>query len=131
MKVSTPLKIFVVDDDATIAEMLRDRITQTSTYTVSVFSTGEDCIKHVAEKPDVIILDYFLNSKNLDASNGMEVLKAIKKIHPEIHVIFLSAQERYGVAMQTIQKGAEYYIIKDKGAFDKIDKILEGIAADL
>lgn len=131
MKVSSPLKIFIVDDDVMMAEMLRDKISDNTTHTVLLFHTGEECIKHVGEKPDVIILDYFLNSKNLDASNGMEVLKAIKKAHPEIHVIFLSSQERYGVAMQVLQKGAEYYIIKDKGAFEKIEKILQGIASDL
>ena len=57
----------------------------------------------------------------------MEILKAIKKYNPNIHVIFLSGQERYGVAMQTLQKGAEYYVIKDNEAFGKIEKILSGI----
>lgn len=131
MKVSSPLKIFIVDDDVMVAEMLRDQITHNTTHSVTLFHTGEECIKHVNEKPDVIILDYYLNSENLNASNGMEVLKAIKKVHPEIHVIFLSSQERYGVAMQILQKGAEYYIIKDKEAFGKIEKILQGIAADI
>ncbi|KXK46033.1 MAG: response regulator receiver protein [Bacteroidetes bacterium OLB10] len=79
MKVSSPLNIFIVDDDVMMAEMLRDQITHNTTHSVSLFHTGEECIKHVIEKPDVIILDYYLNSKNLDASNGMEVLKAIKK----------------------------------------------------
>lgn len=125
--ITTPLKIFIVDDDNMMLEMLRDRIGQHSSYTVLAFSTGEDCLKHVAENPDVIILDYYLNSKNPDASNGMEILKAIKKYNPNIHVIFLSGQERYGVAMQTLQKGAEYYVIKDNEAFGKIEKILSGI----
>lgn len=95
--ITTPLKIFIVDDDNMMLEMLRDRIGQHASNTVLTFSTGEDCLKHVAENPDVIILDYYLNSKNPDASNGMEILKAIKKYNPNIHVIFLSGQERYGV----------------------------------
>ncbi len=97
--------------------MFRDQITHNTTHSVTLFHTREECIKHVNEKPDVIILDYYLNSENLNASNGMEVLKAIEKVHSETHVIFLSSQERYGVAMQILQKGAEYYIIKDMEAF--------------
>ncbi len=127
MKINTPLRIFIVDDDMLTAETLKDYITRETKHTVFVYATGEECIKHVSEKPDVIILDYYLNSKEKDAANGMEILKAIKKYHPEIHVIFLSGQERYGVAMQTIQKGAEHYVVKDKEAYAKIDVILQGI----
>jgi DNA-binding NarL/FixJ family response regulator len=129
MHISSPLRVFIVDDDPMMQEMLRDHISKNASFKVSAFSTGEECLKHVNENPDVIILDYYLNSKNLDAANGIEVLKAIKKYHPEIHVIFLSGQGRYGVAMQTIQRGAEHYVIKDDDAFAKIDKILSDIAS--
>ena len=50
----------------------------------------------------------------------MEILQAIKKESPGTHVIMLSSQERYGVAMQTLIKGAEQYVIKDESAFEKI-----------
>ena len=39
----------------------------------------------------------------------------------------LSSQERYVVAMQTIQKGAEQYLIKDKDAFEKIAAIVNSL----
>ncbi len=76
------------------------------------------------EKPDVVILDYFLNSKSKDAVNGMEILHTIKKHYPGIHVIMLSGQEHYGLAMQTIQQGADQYIIKDKDAFEQISDLI-------
>jgi DNA-binding NarL/FixJ family response regulator len=77
-------------------------------------------MKYLSEEPDVIVLDYYLNTVQKDAANGMEVLEAIKKHYPRVHIIMLSSQERYGVAMETIQKGAEQYVIKDEDAFEKI-----------
>ncbi len=120
-------KVFVVDDDAFQTEALKDYITRKTPHQVFTFNTGEECLKHAGEKPDVIILDYYLNTNQKDAANGMEVLKSLKKYYPDIHVVMLSSQERYAVAMQTIQKGAEHYVVKDEQSFDKIISILEGI----
>ena len=120
--------IFVVDDDKLMSTALQDYLTRKIPHHVTVFSTGEECLKHLSEKPDVIILDYYLDSVSKDAANGMEILQAIKKLAPQTSVIMLSSQERYGVAMQTLQKGAEQYVIKDEHAFEKIADMVDGIS---
>ena len=120
-------KIFIVDDDPFMQESLKDYLTRDVPHSISVFNTGEECLKHLADKPDVIILDFHLDSQSKDAASGMEILKTIKKHYPNIPVIMLSSQERYAVAMQTIQKGAEQYVIKDKNAFEKIASMVREI----
>ncbi len=117
-------KIFIVDDDTMLTEALEDILTRKIPHKVTSFHTGEECLKHLSEAPDVIILDYYLNTVLKDAANGMEILKTIKKMYPRIHIIMLSSQERYAVAMQTIQKGAEQYVIKDESAFEKIGNMI-------
>lgn len=84
--------------------------------------------KKLAETPDVIILDYYLNTVQKDAANGIEILQAIRKHYPNIRVIMLSSQERYSIAMKTIQKGAEQYVIKDENAFEKIAQIIDAMS---
>ncbi len=125
MKFGKAKRIFVVDDDAFMRESLKDYLTRDVAHQISVFSTGEECLKHIVEKPDIVILDYFLNSQSKEAATGMEILQAIKKHYPKIPVIMLSSQERYAVAMQTIQKGAEQYVVKDKTAFEKIASMVQ------
>ncbi|MFI5220147.1 MAG: response regulator [Bacteroidia bacterium] len=120
MKLGTPKKIFIVDDDSMLTEAFQDYLTRTIPHQITVFNTGEECLKRISENPDIIILDYYLNSIQKDAADGMQILKTIKKQYPHIHIIMLSAQEHYGVAMQSIQKGAEQYVIKDEKAFEKI-----------
>ena len=73
------------------------------------------------------MLDYYLNTVSKDAANGMEILKEIKKFDPAIHVILLSSQENYRIALQTIQKGAEQYVVKDKDAFEKVSGMINGL----
>jgi len=120
MEIGKVKKIFIVDDEAMLIEALKDWLTRKVPHQVTTFITGEECLDHLSEKPDVVILDYYLNSVSKDAANGIEILKAIKKYDPDIHVIILSSQEHYGIAVQTIQKGAEQYVIKDENAFTKI-----------
>lgn len=76
--------------------------------------------------PVVVILDYYLNTVQRDAAYGMEILKSIRKSNPNTHIIMLSGQNHYGVAMQTIQKGAEQYVMKDANAFAKVAELIAG-----
>jgi len=113
-------KIFVVDDDEMLSTALEDYLKRKTLHEVMLFNTGEDCLKHLKDEPDIIVLDYNLNSVYKDAANGIQILEAIKKLDAHIKVIMLSSQEAYGTALQTISKGATEYIIKDEDAFEKI-----------
>lgn len=120
MKLGEPKKIFIVDDDEMLTVALSDYLTRNVNHDISVFHTGEELLKHIFEKPDVIILDFYLNTVNKDAANGLEILEAIKDHIQDTRVIMLSSQDSYVTATKTIQKGALQYIIKDENAFEKI-----------
>ena len=116
--------IFIVDDNEMFNSMLNVHLSENPAFQVSSFGIGEECLKNLFQNPDVIILDYNLNDIFKEAANGLEILEEIKKHDNPVHVIMLSSQKRYGVAAQTISKGAEQYVIKDDDAFKNIDKIL-------
>lgn len=124
MKKKLVKKIFVVDDSEFESNILQDYILTNSMHNVCVFGTGEDCIRALADEPDVIILDYTLNSVHPNAADGGQILHTIKKIAPEIHVVMLSSQDDYGIAIQTVMKGADTYIVKDTDAFEKIVRVI-------
>lgn len=121
-------KIFVVDDDEMLRTLVKDYLSGNPKYQVRTFPTGEDCLHHLGEKPDVVILDYYLNSIVQDARTGMQILQEIKKIDSSIKVIMLSSLDQYGKALQTISGGAMEYVVKDEQAFNRIGKILESIS---
>ncbi|MBL7691923.1 MAG: response regulator [Flavipsychrobacter sp.] len=113
-------KIFIVDDDDMMAMALEDHLTRNTLHEIHVFTTGEECIRNLRMQPDVIILDYNLNSVQKEAANGMAILDAIKKLNRDIPVVLFSSQDAYSVALQSINKGATQYVIKDEKAFDNI-----------
>jgi two-component system, OmpR family, response regulator len=120
-------KIFIIDDDPMLREALNDYLTRKIAHQVRLFNTGEECFEFMSENPDVVILDYYLNTISKDAANGLQILEQLKKYYPGVHVIMLSSQEKYGIAMQTIQKGAEHYVVKDEHSFEKIAAIINEI----
>ncbi len=123
-----PKKIFVVDDDELFANMLKDHLAKNPMHTVTAFNTGEDCVKELLHNhPDIIVLDFFLNSEFKDALNGLQILDVIRKLDKDVHVIMLSSQERYGVALQTIAHGAERYVIKGPDAFKEVDAVIDAL----
>jgi len=119
--------IFIVDDNEMFNSMLKDHLSENPAFQISSFGTGEECLKNLYKNPDLIILDYYLNDIYGEAANGLQILEEIKNQKSPAHIIMLSSQKRYGVAAQTISKGAEQYVIKDENAFANIDKILEDI----
>ena len=119
--------IFIVDDDKFFGEMLKEHLNKKGGRNVSVYLTGEDCVNNLDENPNLIILDYNLDSVNKDAANGLKILQLIRKKNQLLPVVMLSNQDQYSIALQTIQKGAEQYVIKDEDAFENIDRILVDI----
>lgn len=120
-------KIFIVDDDPVLAEMLKDHLTKMTSYEISVYDSGEECLKHLADKPGIIFLDFYLNSVNKDAMDGLEILQEIKKTDSEVDVVILSGQDKIEVAVKTMQYGAFDYIVKGESAFYRAEKVVFNI----
>ena len=115
-----PKNIFIVDDDPMMAELLKDYLTENWSHNTMVIGTGEECLARMNEYPDIIILDYVLNSVHKDAVDGIEILQFIKVNYPKIRIIMLSGREQLQLVTQSLQHGAEKYVLKNEDAFDQI-----------
>jgi DNA-binding response OmpR family regulator len=102
--------VFVVEDNATYAQMIGYQLEQ-KRNTVTIFHSGEECLNQLYKNPDIIVLDYMLGSMD-----GIEVLKQVKSINPDIQVIFLSAQDDIHVGINSLKYGAFDYVMKDDDA---------------
>lgn len=113
-QLNNPL-IFVVEDNVYYNKLIVDNLARRKFTNVKFFLNGEDCIKNMNLKPDIVIEDY-----NLGGMNGVEVLKRAKKIYPDVEFIFLTAQNSTEIAVNTMRYGAYDYIVKDGVTFDKV-----------
>ena len=93
-------------------------------FSVRTFTTGETALAAMDEHPHVVILDYFLNSKEPDASNGLAILSKMRMHNKSTRVILFSSQEDPAVAANAIKMGAYDYVVKNEEAFVKLENIL-------
>jgi DNA-binding NtrC family response regulator len=111
-----------VDDDAVFLKLLEIEFLHHTDFTVETFATGELCIENLSNVPDVIILDYHLNSIDKNAMNGIETLDKIKTINPDIPVVMLSSQDKIDVAISCMHHRAFDYVVKSETAFLRLQK---------
>ncbi|HEU4716953.1 MAG TPA: response regulator [Bacteroidia bacterium] len=119
--------IFIVDDDATQLTMVADHLSKFKNITIKTFSSGEECIKNLSLKPQVIFLDYNFDKAGDKAKNGIDVLKSIKDADPSIEVVMLSGQDRIEVAVNTMKYGAFDYIVKNESSFHRAENAVKNI----
>lgn len=119
-----PIKVFLVDDDAVYLKLLEIEFMEFPIYKVSTFHTGEECLKHLDENPDVIILDYLLDGVEKTAMNGILTLDQIKEYNSDIPVVMLSSQDKIEVAVDCMRHRALDYVVKSETAFLRLQKII-------
>ncbi|MGA3208695.1 MAG: sigma-54 dependent transcriptional regulator [Syntrophales bacterium] len=101
------LNILVVEDGQSQREMLRDFLV-TEGHTVTEAENGDTAIQSILKGHfDMILLDY-----KMPGMDGMQVLKEVKKINPEIDVIIITAYGTIETAVEAMKAGAIDYITK-------------------
>ncbi len=101
--------ILVVEDEAPIVELLRYNL-ETSGYSVSVATDGDEALERVAEEPpDAVLLDWMLPRKS-----GIEVCRQLraKAGTRMLPIILLTARGEEADRIRGLDTGADDYIVK-------------------
>jgi DNA-binding NtrC family response regulator len=99
--------ILIIDDEADVLASL-DELMRTEGYQTATASTAAEGLSKLDKEPfDLVLLDI-----SLPDSNGIEVLRTVKRDSPELPVIMITAYDSSQVAFQASREGAESYITK-------------------
>ncbi len=109
-------KIFVVEDDQFLGNLIKRTLEKLDNMDVTHFLTPEDCLKNLHQNPDIVSIDY-----NLPGMNGVELLEKIRNYNDAIQCIMVSGQEKLDVVIDTYKKGVVDYIIKDDNALINLE----------
>jgi two-component system, OmpR family, copper resistance phosphate regulon response regulator CusR len=102
-----PLRILVVEDEAKVAQALREGL-ERAKYEVVVSSTGEEGFFLVnAEEFDLVILDLMLPGRD-----GLQVLSTLRKRGMQTPVLILTARDAVEDRVLGLDKGADDYLVK-------------------
>ena len=100
-------KILIIDDEAFICENVQ-RILSGEGFQVCSAASGNEAREIVAtEEIDLALLDL-----NLGTENGIEVLKALKELDPELLVIIITGYGSVETAVESLKLGAFHYMKK-------------------
>ncbi len=98
--------VLVVDDEQLLRWSLRERLDQAG-YRVLEAENGEQAVGHLDSDLDLVLLDY-----RLPDTDGLDLLKKIKRHDPDILVILMTAYSSIDSAVEAIKQGAYHYANK-------------------
>jgi DNA-binding NtrC family response regulator len=121
-----PSNVLVVDDEAVIREGMR-RILEGDGYRVDTSASGRAAIEKIQERDfDVVITDL-----KMPGMDGMEVLKTIKILQPDVPVIIITGYSTVDTAVEAMKSGAFDYIAKPFTPEQISEKVQKAIAQKL
>ena len=102
-------EILIVDDEEDIRDLISGILADEG-YATRVAGDSEAALTAVrARRPQLIILDIWLQGSKLD---GIEVLDVLTREHPELPVVMISGHGNIETAVASIKKGAYDFIEK-------------------
>ena len=103
-------KILIVDDEEMIRDLLASALTQEG-YVCQQASNVDEAFVHLGEQPvDLVISDIMMPGRS-----GVELLRDIKKVNPDIAVLMITGLSDMNTAMECVHLGADDYITKPFG----------------
>ena len=98
--------IYIVDDDSEMREVLS--LALDGKYQVRTFSTAGSALEAIKDDPpDLVLLDI-----GLPDISGVDALREIKKLSPDVLVVMVTASTDINTAISTMKLGASDYMTK-------------------
>jgi len=113
-------RIMIVDDEISILNLLKDFFTR-SDYEVLTFDSPKAALKSAAENPFPILL----TDLNMPEMHGLELIRQMKKIIPDIKIIVLTGYGEKEEAVEALRLGVSDFIDKPielKAIKDAVEK---------
>lgn len=116
------IHVLVVDDEVPIRQWLEFCINKIKGCQVAgVASNGAEGYSiYRRTRPDIIITDI-----RMPVMDGLEMLKMVRNLNPEVYTAVLTSHEDFEYARQAIKLGASEYILKTEITEESLSQILE------
>jgi two-component system NarL family response regulator/two-component system response regulator DegU len=109
------MRVLIADDHRLIAEGIKRSLEAEGDFeVVAEASAGSQILPLIRRtKPDLVLLDL-----RMPGVDGLTALEQIKRDHPAIKVVILSASTDHAVIKAALAKGASAYVIKSVNPVD-------------
>lgn len=117
------MELLIVDDQQGIRLLLQE-VFRKEGYNAHLAANGIEALK-IIEQYDVALV---LLDMKIPGMDGIEILKHIKKMKPDIPVVMMTAYGELGVVNEALELGAVRYFTKPFDIFevrDEVNKLLK------
>lgn len=118
----------IVDDHPIVIEGLKTLLSnEDNLEIVGTFSNGAELLSYFNNNPvDLVLLDV-----TLPDIGGMELCKLVKKESPDTIILIVSNHTERSIIMQTIQNGANGYLLKNSSLDELRQCIAEAVKGNI
>ena len=111
-------RILIVDDEQEVRNLLA-RFFGRKNYTVLAAETGDECLAILErDRVDAVLLDL-----HMPGMSGLEALRKIHAIHPDLPVVMVTGETDEDLAKATLKEGAFDYVMKPMN-FDYLERTI-------
>lgn len=114
----TDIRVLLIDDEVGYTEALAKRLDRRG-ISVRTADGGARALEMMAEAPcDVVLLDI-----KMAGMDGIKTLREIKRRHPEVEVVMLTAHANTDIVISSLAMGAYDYLLKPAEVEELVRKI--------
>lgn len=123
METEITKKTFIIDDDPFWIAILSELLFGLGFTDIATFSSGSEAFASMEQNPELVFLDY-----QLEHEDGLNILQQLKAHNSEIGVVFCTAYEDLGVAVQALNYGSFEYLLKSNASSSELMAILDHVS---
>src|SRR3989454_5454061 len=103
------VNVGIIEDDPSIRESVASLINTAEGFSCNqIFDSVESAIEHISDPPpDVLLMDI-----NLGGMSGIEGVRRLKSIFPQMNILMLTVFEENDKIFQSLCAGASGYLLK-------------------
>lgn len=117
------VKVFLADDSAPIRQRVAAMLAASAMTVVGEGATPQGCIDGIlALRPDVVVLDC-----QLEGGTGLEVLRAVRRTHPDVAFVVLSNNAAPAYRKRYLAEGALSFLDKST-EFDQLAQAIVSVS---
>ncbi|MDF2963256.1 MAG: two component transcriptional regulator, AraC family [Paenibacillus sp.] len=122
-------KVMLVDDDYPVLELLSETIpwNRLGLELIGMYENGAVALEAAQTlMPDVVVTDI-----GMPRMNGLELIRALKELQPNIRFAVLSCHSEFHYAQQAMKLNVQDYLLKDTLDPEDLQKLLEQFKVSL